>query len=98
MPRKKAEQNGKLKPLIPFDPPIQKKKLTVEIDAPEAEKLAKYPAFVKETTGAAPSLDEVLVKALKYFFSRDHDFKTYLGQATNSGNRQPATGSGETGK
>ncbi len=79
MPRKSMTSNGKIKPILRFER-AEKKTLKVQIDSRVLSKVEQYPAYVRETMGDEPSIDEVVERAIDKIISSDIGFKTWLKQ------------------
>jgi predicted transcriptional regulator len=69
-------------------PPKQPKTVTIQARVVESVKvqLDRYAEFIDSTTSY------VITEALKLLFKRDDEFKTWLGQHTNSGNHEKPEG------
>ena len=69
-------------------PPKQPKSVTVQARVEESvkEQLDQYAKFIDSTQSY------VITEALKVLFKRDDEFKTWLGQQTNSQNREQIQG------
>jgi len=69
-------------------PPKQPKSVTIQARVEESVKirLDQYAKFIDST----PSY--VITEALKILFTRDDEFKTWLGQHANVGNHQKSEG------
>ncbi len=83
MPRKSMTSDGKIKPLLRFEK-AEKKTLRVQVDSRVLNKIEQYPAYVKETMGDEPSIDEVIERAIDKIISSDVGFKTWLKQQSQS--------------
>ncbi len=69
-------------------PPKQPKTLTIQARVEESIKsqLDSYAKFIDSSTSY------VITEALKLLFKRDDEFKAWLGQHTNNGNREQSEG------
>ena len=69
-------------------PPKQAKTVTIQARVEESVKvqLDRYAEFIDSSTSY------VITEALKLLFKRDDEFKTWLGQHTNSGNQENPVG------
>lgn len=87
MPRKSMTSDGKIKPILRFER-AEKKTLKVQIDSRVLSKIEQYPAYVKETIGAEPSIDEVVERAIDKILSSDIGFKTWLKKQSQGANNR----------
>jgi hypothetical protein len=84
MPRKKSDPNQK-KPALQFDLPVKKQKFSIELASNAADLIKGYPTFIEETTGAKPSVDEVIEKCVLKVLGNDKFYKEHLAKNSASG-------------
>lgn len=94
MPRKR-ETDGQPKPLISFEPPVKTEKVSHTLPVTTIGNLKMYHEYIKDSTGANPSLDEVLTKILEKYFKMDKGFQAKL-QSQNGGNQNSGNQSTRT--
>jgi hypothetical protein len=93
MPRSQRNaESDAYKPLINFEK-IAYEKLSLRLSEPVVTHLKSYAAYVAQSVGATPTVDEIVDKGMQRLFDADKGFRNWLQQQNKAETQSAAGGS-----